>query len=556
MSPERAAPSAAAGRTALPAALLALALLATYLANGGALPGNDATPSAYLAAHLAQGRGVAFTPSRDPQLFDWRLERGGRVSWHLLPDLDAPLEGRPARDWVREGALTAVAPYFLVPSGRRDPASGEVLHAGYAGFGAALAALPVFLAARAVAGDLVARPDALWWTAKLAAALMVALAAAAVFLLARRWLEPWPALLVALAFGLGTPAWSVASQTLWQHPASQLFLALGTLAVAGARGRPGRAALAGLAFAAAAACRPTSALFAAGAAAWLLAVDRRGLVAFAAGALPIGAAQLAWNAAWMGGPLHFGQTEVARAMAQAKTGVARPWQPEQAGVALAGLLLSPSRGLLVFSPLLALAVPGAVRAFRRPAFDGLRPVALGALALLAVEPLWFDWWGGWSYGWRRLADLAPALCLLLVPVADDLLRPGWRRLGAALLLAWAVALQALGAVAYDLSGWNARSAWRLRGAAGAEVVALDDAAARAAQAAGARLLGRAWLDVDQPEWRHRLWSVADSAPVYYATHLAAARANRAAVREAWLQRFRPPPPPGAPGGPVTPPPRR
>jgi hypothetical protein len=61
----------------------------------------------------------------------------------------------------------------------------------------------------------------------------------------------------------------VSSQALWQHPSNELFLALGALALTGALGRPRAAALSGAAFLAAAACRPTSALFAVGAAAWL-----------------------------------------------------------------------------------------------------------------------------------------------------------------------------------------------------------------------------------------------------------------------------------------------
>ena len=39
--------------------------------------------------------------------------------------------------------------------------------------------------------------------------------------------RPAPALLVAIAFALGSCAWPVSSQALWQHPAATFCLSLG-----------------------------------------------------------------------------------------------------------------------------------------------------------------------------------------------------------------------------------------------------------------------------------------------------------------------------------------
>ena len=55
------------------------------------------------------------------------------------------------------------------------------------------------------------------------ASLLTALAAVFVFLAARGFVPPVPAVLVALAFGLGSCAWPVSGQALWQHPASFLL---------------------------------------------------------------------------------------------------------------------------------------------------------------------------------------------------------------------------------------------------------------------------------------------------------------------------------------------
>ena len=64
--------------------------------------------------------------------------------------------------------------------------------------------------------------DRFWWWhgAALTASLLVALAALFVFLAALGFVQPLPAVLIALAFGLGSCAWPVSSQALWQHPAA------------------------------------------------------------------------------------------------------------------------------------------------------------------------------------------------------------------------------------------------------------------------------------------------------------------------------------------------
>ncbi len=537
--PERslagAADARASGRDGAFAAALAVGLVLVYSASD-VLPGKDAVPNVLLAAQIVDGGGFSFTPSDAPWLFDWEAQtpRGPQVL--RVVDLDARLGDRSFRDLYRRGALTPVAPYYLRPSVRTDEVTGERRHVGLYGAGAALTAVPVLAVVRAAAGDLGPRPAALWYGAKLAASLCVAGAAAALYLLGRRWLAPWPAAVVALAYALGTPAWSMSSQSLWQHGPNELFLAVGGLLLARGRGDARDAGLAGVAFAAAAACRPTSALFAAAAAAWLLATDRRALAAFVAGALPLAALLAAYNWAYLGSPFRFGQGEAGE-VALAKTGSAALWRAD-AGTALAGLFLSPSRGVLVFSPFLLFAAPGIAAVFRDRTYAPLRPLVLGGLLVLAVDVAWFDWWGGWSYGWRRLVDLAPVFAVLLVPAMPAIARSRWRRAAFAGLLGWAVLVQAAGAFAYDLKGWNARQAWQLAFPSGEEGVTLDGDAARAAVAQGARVVATHALDVDRPEHRGRLWSLEDNQIGHTLANLGDGRRARRALSEAWIASWR------------------
>ena len=555
-------PPASTRRDRLAAAMVALALALAYAAPGATLPGNDATASVYTAASLLADGRMALAPSRAPWLFRWEDRRPGGQPLRLF-DLEALVDGVPARALYAAGALTAAAPYYLARSVRDDPATGEATYVSGFGPGTPLAALAVLGPIHLAAGDLRAQPRLLWGGARAAALLFTALAGAFLFLAARRWLAPWPAALLALAWGLGTPAWSLASQALWQHPADLLFLSMGAYLLvrrsagvgagvgAGSRSGSGSgsspallaprdAALAGLALGLAATCRPQSALFTVAAAAVLLFTDRRAALALVAGALPPALALAAFNGWYLGAPLRFGQVEISAAIALAKTGVADPW-PFRLHESLPGLLVSPSRGLLAFAPFLAFSFAGLWLAFRRPAFHPLRPLAAAVAAALLLEAGWYDWWGGWSYGWRRLGDLGPALALLLIPLAGWLAARRWRRVLLGALVAWAVLLQGVGAFTYDLTGWNARQAWRIERPAGGVVELLDPAEANAAVAAGGRVLEVRFLDVDLPAHRSRLWSLTDSQPGYYLTHLGAARRARLQQARAWEASWTPPP---------------
>lgn len=440
------------------AAWLFAVFTAIYLADGGFVTANGAKPNVWLSVAVLEHGALSFAPDEEPFMYTPR----GREKYYLVP---SALPGRSV---------------------------------GTFGLGPGLVALPVLAAVRVVAGPLSQHPWALWIGARVVAAACVAASAAFVFLAAAAFTTRRRALFVAAAYGLGGCAWSIAAEALYQHGPDLMFLALGGLLLArldpsdGAAARDRRRAFAaGLALAAATWCRPTSAVVVVAVAVWLAAARRRQLYAFVAGAaLPL-VLLAAYQWRWLGAPWETGQATRAASVALQKTGSADPWQTPFL-VGAAGLLVSPSRGLFVFSPLFALALPGAARAFFDARFSWLRPLAVAAAVLFAVACKWFDWWGGWTYGYRPLVDVTALGALLSIPTVDWLCSRRWRAAVAALLLAWSVALQALGAFTYDTDGWNARA-------------------------------GR---DIDQPRWRHRLWSVGDGEIVYYATHAAAARRAR------------------------------
>jgi hypothetical protein len=488
------------------------ALLLLYLANGEVLPGNDTKANVYLPVSLLHDGDLAFSPLEAPFMFRWEVESGaGRKALFFGAWSDAdPVSGASAAQLYRAGKIhfAGYAREYLVPSRRVRPQSGEPLFANTFGPGPGIVALPVALAG-ALLFDIDLRGDhrALWMLAKLTAALLVAASAAFVYLAAAGFTTRARAALLALAYGTGTCVWSVSSQALWQQTPVIFFLSLGALCIVRGERAWIRGAVAGLALSMAVVCRPTAVFVLAAAAGHLLVVERRALLGFSIAALPLLAALAYYNFHYFGSPWSFGQLASGEIVAALKTGSPATWQtPLWLGAA--GLLLSPSRGLLVYSPFLLAALAGAWFAWRRTEFLRLRFLTLAAAGLWLPAFLWFDWWGGWSYGYRPIVDSAPLVVLLCLPVLDWILDRGALRAAFAVAIGWSVLVQAVGAFAYSPPAWNAR---------------VIDPSGRQA-------------NIDLPEYRHRLWSFRDWQIAYFLARFPQAAAERRAFAAAWVSR--------------------
>jgi len=506
-----------------------------YHANGGFLPGNDAKPNVYLAISAIRDGDLTFTPREMPFMFLWTLRTPQGAAPARVNAWTDTIDGRSAEDLYSAGRLSVEREhYYIVPSAR----PGE--YVGAFGPGAGLCALPVFAGIALFSNASLTDPASIWYGGKLAASLCVAGSALLVFHTALLVTTLRRAAAVALAYGLGTCVWSMSSQQLYQHGPMELFLAAGTFFVVRGGLAPVRRrdfAWAGLALSAAALCRPTGILVAAAVAVHLALSNRRALAAFALGALPGAALLCAYNAHFLGSPLAFGQGAAGSALAIAKTGSPGVWQtPLWLGAA--GMLASPSRGLFVFSPFLLASLAGARAAWRPGRFAALRPLTLATLAVWIVEFKHFDWWSGWSYGYRHIVDTCVLLAPLLVPALDAILRRRALTAIFALLLAWSVGVQVVGAFAYDLWGWNnAVTGYELAlPAGGGTVVAASRGEAETLmRVRGATMEREIRSNIDLPENHHRLWSVADSEIVYYARHFAASRAFKREFIRQWLE---------------------
>jgi hypothetical protein len=269
---------------------------------------------------------------------------------------------------------------------------------------------------------------------KVSASLLASLASVLVFLLLRRDGTRW-SLPLAAAFAFGTNTWMISSQALWQHGTGELLIALALLLVV-ASASPVRTALLGAVCVLMAANRPPDALIAGAVILFIVwSRGRNALWLLAGAALPL-TALLYYDLNFIG--------HVVGAYALGKAPNEMFFRRDWSGVA--GLLVSPTRGLLVFTPFLVFVPVGLIQRLRAPSSRVLA-VALG-LAVVAQLLVYSqtDWRAGVSWGPRYLTDLLPILVWMLAP-APLVLRPVARGL-LVLTMAASVGVQIIGAFWY------------------------------------------------------------------------------------------------------------
>jgi len=304
-------------------------------------------------------------------------------------------------------------------------------------------AVPLYLAASGLGVSFT--PWNLAFLGKLASTLYTAFSAVVLLALLRRRLSRARAYLLILAYAFGTCVWTVSSQDLWQHGFSHLLISLGLYCLFSAESRPGLAGLSGFFLSLAALSRGMNVPLAAAGFACVLIRFRSQTVRFLLWCLPGVAYYLSYNLYYLGSP---GNPIVAYALGF--------FHPAGMPGALAGLLFSPGRGMLFFSPFLLLALPGAYWGCREPSPRRVlyRCLSAGTVFYLVFLSSWYMWWGGHCYGYRMLVDLVPVLLVLMVPAVKLLDRRFLRRIFLFLVL-WSVLLQAAGAL-YYCDRWNGR----------------------------------------------------------------------------------------------------
>ncbi|HUS69492.1 MAG TPA: hypothetical protein VM075_01790 [Anaerolineae bacterium] len=244
---------------------------------------------------------------------------------------------------------------------------------------------------------------------KTGAAVLAATSVLLVYLSLRLIASELTALCLSVVYAFASPTWTISSQTLWQHAASQLFLAAAIYCLLRTPNARKSAYLAGLFLGLAVAARPANVLIPLILLLYLLHRLPHRVPHLLAGAL-IPLSLLLWY-----NHTTFGCAFCTGYMAEAHAGWSTPLH-----LGLLGILLSPSKGLLVYSPVFFFSLIGIVASWRTAIRDKdttwlFRYLGLAAVGFTLLMSKWHAWGGGWCFGPRMLVDVTPLLIPLMIP---------------------------------------------------------------------------------------------------------------------------------------------
>jgi len=335
--------------------------------------------------------------------------------WYNFYPIGVPVLALPLVALVKGGtAVTAL----LVPRGRFLPA-----HPVLAAF---------------LAGDLVAGHNLV---ELFCAAVFGAITAWLQYRIASLFLSRRAALLLALLFAFGTSEWSIATRSLTQHGPTVLLLSLALYLLLIARERPGLIAYAALPLAFSFAVRPSNLIPVLLVTLYVAVHYRAHLLRFLLWSLPVAVPFLGYNV--------MTRHRLFTGYYDARVGMHDPL--------LAGFgmnLFSPSRGLLIFTPIVLFSVAGMVVAWRgRWRF----PLTPWLIAIVAAHSILIAlYWPGHCYGPRYFTDITYLFIFFLIPVVLKGVQAHlamWRMLFL-LLAAWGIFVHARGATSHAANQWS------------------------------------------------------------------------------------------------------
>jgi hypothetical protein len=199
-------------------------------------------------------------------------------------------------------------------------------------------------------------------------------------------------------FAFATSMWSTATRGLWQHGPLVLMFVIAMLLLQRAKLRPALVQYVSLPLAMAYVIRPTAAIAVVVLTIYVAVFYRQWLLRYSGWALLIAVPWLAFNVVIYGAlfsPYYLGMSYAGKLVFHE---------------ALFGQLISPSRGLLVYSPVFLLAFSGFALSLRKPDDRALH-LAYGVIVagVLLSQGLVPNWWAGHSFGPRYATDIVPFL---------------------------------------------------------------------------------------------------------------------------------------------------
>ncbi|MFH1565744.1 MAG: hypothetical protein ABIB98_00885 [bacterium] len=257
-------------------------------------------------------------------------------------------------------------------------------------------------------------------------------------------------LLIFISYAFGTITWGLSSQTLWQHGVSQALLALAMFfLVKGLMDEKSAKFIkfSGLALSLATLTRPTGLIFALPITVFVFLKWRKEFVKFIVFSLIPLIFQFWYNYEYFGGILKHSYES------QQFTNWTGKF-PE----GFFGLWLSPSKGLLPYSPIFIFSLIGIYFIwFKKTKLKEdmvllFKIFSVCIFLFTLVMGRWVHWYGGWGFGYRMAVDIIPFLIIFLIPVLQS---PVWKvfKFGYFPFLLWAIIVEISGLV-FDFRHWH------------------------------------------------------------------------------------------------------
>jgi len=119
-------------------------------------------------------------------------------------------------------------------------------------------------------------------------------------------------------------------------------------------------------------------------------------------------------------------------------------------VSLIGVWLSPSKGILIYSPIFIFSIVGFYLAMKKSWKENTQYLAYFLIVLLhtLIISFWKHWYGGYSFGYRMSSDIIPYLILVMVPFIKSDLYEKYKKIFLATLV-FSVLIEVFGLFFFD-----------------------------------------------------------------------------------------------------------
>jgi hypothetical protein len=241
---------------------------------------------------------------------------------------------------------------------------------------------------------------------------IVALTAIVIYLIVQRYLDIKRASLLVLIFSFCTSAWSTASRALWQHGPSMFMLAAALYIALLAQKRPHLVQFSAIPLALSYMIRPTNSISILFFTFLVLFKYHKHFLRYCFWASIFAIPFLLYN------------LSIYHQILSPYYSPQRVVRTPHFFEALFGNLVSPARGLFIFSPVLLFSIYGAVLKAREKVWHAIDFCLVGIIVLHWVVISSFPhWYGGYSIGPRFFTDMIPYLLVFLIPIVARLKFP-------------------------------------------------------------------------------------------------------------------------------------